>query len=71
MPTIQNLNESLYEECKKYSFCFIDIGAVLEQDLWKDGIHQTESGRVIVAINLINYLINVLRPVNHAMWGQI
>ena len=30
-----------------------------------------ESGRVIVANNLINYLNNFLRPVNHPIWGQI
>ena len=36
--------------------CFIDNGAVSEKDLWKDEIHLIESGRVIVANNLINYL---------------
>ena len=69
--TTQNLNKSLYEECRKYGFCFIDNGAVSEKDLWKDGIHLIESGRVIVANNLINYLNNFLRPVNHPIWGQI
>ena len=63
--TIKNLNKSLYEECMKYGFCFIDNGTVSEKDLWKDGIHLTESGRVIVANNLINYLNDLLRPVNH------
>ena len=43
------------KECMKYG-CFIDNGAVSEKDLWKDGIHLIESGRVIVANNLINYL---------------
>ena len=37
----------------------------LEKDLWKDGIHIIESGRVIVANNSINYLNNFLRLVNH------
>ena len=37
--TIQNLNKSLYEECMKYGFCFIDNGAISEKDLWKDGIY--------------------------------
>ena len=48
----------------KYDFCFIDNGAISEKDLWKDGIHLTESGSVIVANSLINYLNNFLRPVN-------
>ena len=68
--TIQNLNKTKYEECMKYGFCFIDNGAVWEKDLWKDGIHLIESGRIIAANNLINYLSNFLRPVNHPIWGQ-
>ena len=51
--TIQNLNKSLYKECMKYGFCFIDNGAVSETDLWKDGIHLIDIARVIVANNLI------------------
>ena len=51
----------------KYGFCFIDNGAISE-DLWKDGIHLTESGSVIVANSLINYLNNFLRPVNQ-IWS--
>ena len=30
---IQITNKSLYEECMKYGFCFIDNGAILEKDL--------------------------------------
>ena len=54
-----------------FIYLFIDNGAVSEKDLWKDGIHLIESGRVIVANNLINYLNNFLRPMNHPIWGQI
>ena len=63
--TIKNLNKSLYEEFVKYGFCFIDNGAISENDLSKDGIHLIESGRVIVANNFINHLNNFLMPVNH------
>ena len=52
--TIKNLNKSLYQECMKYGFCFSDNGVISQKDLWKDGIHQLENGRVIVANNLIN-----------------
>ena len=55
----------------KYGFCFIDNRAVLEKDLWKGGIHLIESGRVIAANDLINYLNNFLRPVNHPILDQI
>ena len=36
---MQNLKKSLYEECMKYGFCFIDNGVISEKDLLKDGIH--------------------------------
>ena len=49
----------------KYGSCFIDNEAVSKKDLLKD------SGRVIVANNLINYLNNILRPVNHPIRDQI
>ena len=53
----------------KYSFCFIDKRAISEKDLWKDGIYLIESGRVIVASNLSNYLNIFLRPVNQPHMG--
>ena len=55
----------------KYGFYFIDNGAISKKDLWKDGIHLIESGRVIVANNLINYLNNFKKPANHPIWGQM
>ena len=33
----------------KYGFCFIDNGIILVKDLWKDGIHLIESGRIKTA----------------------
>ena len=55
----------------KYDLCFIVNGAVSEKDVWKSGIHLIESGRVIDANGLINYLNNLLRHVNHHIWVQI
>ena len=37
----------------------------------RSGIHLIESGRVIDANGLINYLNNLLRHVNHHIWVQI
>ena len=37
----------------KYGFCFIDNGAISEKNLWKDGRHQLENGRVIFVNDLI------------------
>ena len=39
----------------KNGFYFIDNGAILEKDIWKDGIHLIKRGRVIVTNNLIDY----------------
>ena len=33
----------------KYGFCFIDNRIILVKDLWKDGIHLIESGRIKTA----------------------
>ena len=59
--TIENRNKCLYEQCMNYRFCFIDTGGISDKDLSKDGIHLIESGRAIVAKNLINYLNDFLR----------
>ena len=46
----------LFDECRRNGFKFVDNGAVSEIDLWTDGIHMIESGKRIIANNLINNL---------------
>ena len=55
----------------KYGFCFIDNAAVSEKDLWKDGIHLMESGRLTIANNLFIYPNIFLWPLTHPIWGAI
>ena len=54
--SIQQLNGRLFDKCRRNGFNIVDNGAVSEIDLWTDGIHMVESGKGIVANNLINSL---------------
>ena len=62
---IRNLNGLLYNAYTKYGFHFVDNGAVSKCDLWKDGIHLLETGKVIIAnncISSINYFLEDMIP---------
>ena len=65
---IRNSNGLLYNACTKYGFHFVDNGAVSKCDLWKDGIHLLETGKVIIAnkfISSINYFLeNMIPPIS-------
>ena len=65
---IRNLNGLLYNACTKYGFHFVDNGAVSKCDLWKDGIHLLETGKVIIANNFISsinyFLENMIPPIS-------
>ena len=59
------VNNFLYKECVKNGFHFIDNSAVTERDFWKDGVNMVESGKCLVANNLICPLNNFLGLRNH------
>ena len=65
---LQQLNGLLFDECRRNGFKFVDNGAVSEIDLWTDGIHMTESGKRIIANNLINSLNYFLEFVSPVSW---
>ena len=48
----------------KYDFHLVDKGEVSKNDLWSDCVHLEESGKVIIAINLINGINNFLEAAN-------
>ena len=54
--SIQQLNGLLFDEYSRNGFKFVDNGAVSEIDLCTGGIHMIESGKRIIANNLINSL---------------
>ena len=62
--SIQQLNGLLFDECRRNGFKFIDNGVVSEIDLWTDGIHMIESGKLIIANNLIISLNHFLEFMN-------
>ena len=64
---IQKLNELLLNECTKYDFHLVDNGAVSKENLWKDGVHLVESGKVIIANNLLNCINNFLGVANSVL----
>ena len=61
---IQKLNGLLLNECTKNGFHLVDNGAVPKENLWRDGVHLVESGKVIIANNLINCINNFLGIAN-------
>ena len=48
---INDLNNLLKESCEKNRFIFINNEGI--KNLWRDGIHMQESGKVILARNFI------------------
>ena len=65
---LNRLNKMLQESCTINGFFFIDNGAVCEQDLWEDGIHLEDSGKNIIANNVINNLNHFLFMTKHLVW---
>ena len=42
--------------CYKLGACYVDNRNIRRKHLWKDGLHLVESGKVILANNLLSYL---------------
>ena len=65
---IRNLNGLFYKVCTKDGFHFVDNGAVSKCNLWKDGIHLLETGKVIITNNFISsinyFLENMIPPIS-------
>ena len=65
---IRNLNGVLYIACTKYGFHFVNNGAISKCDLWKDGIYLLETGKAIIASNVISrinyFLENMIPPIS-------
>ena len=64
---IPKLNELLLNECTKYDFHLVDNGAVSKVNLWKDGVHLVESGKVVIANNLLNCINNFFGVANSVL----
>ena len=66
--SIQQLNGLLFNEWRRNGLKFVANGIVSEIDLWTDGIHMIESGKRIIANNLINSLNYFLEFMNPVSW---
>ena len=72
--SIQQWNGLLFDECRRNCFKFVDNGSVSETDLWTDRIHLIESGKGIIANNLINssqyltYQFSIRSPSITPLW---
>ena len=58
---VQELNGLLLNECTKYGFYLVDNGAVSKDNLRRDDVHLVESGKVIIANNLLNCVNNFIK----------
>ena len=66
--SMQQLNALLVDECRRNDFKFVDNGAISEIEPWTDGTHMIESGKQIIANNLINSLNYFLEFMNPVSW---
>ena len=58
---IDKLNKAIFDECQQNGFTFADNGTVSENNICIHGIHLKESGKRILANNLISKINNFFR----------
>ena len=61
---LRNLNHFLYQGCEQHGFTFIDNAAIKHNNLWNDGVHLLESGKIIITDNLIQNIYHFLQTAN-------
>ena len=62
-PSIINLTQKPYSlvQCEQCGFVYIDSAEIrVDQHLWKDGLHLSESGKVKLANDFINAINSYL-----------
>ena len=57
---IDRVNRMIKEESEKNGFIYINNDEINGNNVWKDGIHLEESGKVILANNFIDHINNFL-----------
>ena len=60
---LRKLNHFLYL-AYQHGFTFIDSRAVKHNNLWNDAVHLLESGKIIIADNLIHNINHFLQITN-------
>ena len=54
------VNKSLYDQCILHGFHFINNNNFDPSNLWSDGLHLNESGKVVLANNFIHFVNSFL-----------
>ena len=57
---IDYMNRKIRELCIQNNCEFINNVQINKHDLWRDGIHLQESGKILIAKNFINSVNNFL-----------
>ena len=53
------------ELCIQNNYKFISNTQINKRDLWSDGIHLQESGKILIASNFLNSVNNFLSEINY------
>lgn len=61
---INCINRKMRELCIQNNYKFISNTQINKRNLWSDGIHLQESGKILIANNFINSVNNVLSKIN-------
>ena len=61
---INCINRKMRELCIQNNYKFISNTQINKRDLWSDGIHLQESGKILIVKNFINSVNNFLSKIN-------
>ena len=61
---INCINRKMRELCIQNNYKFVSNTQINIRNLWSDGIHLQESGKLLIANNFINSVNNVLSKIN-------
>ena len=54
LPVLEKTHEMIVHLCNKLGICYVDHRNIRRKHLWKDGLHLSESGKVILANNFLS-----------------
>ena len=63
---MNDVNNALRNKCRTYGYHFINNNNITTEKFWKDGLHLTNSGKVIIINNFVqplnssHFLIQIL-----------
>ena len=67
---LRKIDHFLYQAYEQHGFTFILNGAIKHNDLWNNSVHLLESGKIIIADNLIHNINHFLQITNQFVWNR-